>query len=49
MSVTKATRTAIRTIARHCPALGDHLATSVHTGRFCSYAPLAEAPPAWTL
>ena len=49
VSVTKATRTAIRTIARHCPALGDHLAASVHTGRFCSYAPPGQAPPAWSL
>ena len=48
VSVTKATRTAIRTIARHCPALGDHLAASVRTGRFCSYAPPGEAPPAWS-
>jgi hypothetical protein len=48
VSVTKATRTAIRTIARHCPALGDHLVASVHTGRFCSYAPPGEAPPTWS-
>jgi hypothetical protein len=49
VSVTKATRTAIRTIGRHCPALGDHLAASIHTGRFCSYAPPGETPPAWSL
>jgi hypothetical protein len=49
VSVTKATRTAIRTVGRHCPALGDHLAASVRTGRFCSYAPPGEAPPAWSL
>ena len=49
VSVTKATRTAIRTIGRHCPALGDHLTASVHTGRFCSYAPPGETPPAWSL
>jgi tetratricopeptide (TPR) repeat protein len=49
VSVTKATRTAIRTVGRHCPALGDHLAASVRTGRFCSYAPPGEAPPAWLL
>jgi tetratricopeptide (TPR) repeat protein len=48
VSVTKATRSAIRTVARHCPALGDHLAASVRTGRFCSYAPPGEAPPAWS-
>jgi hypothetical protein len=49
VSVTKATRTAIRTIGRHCPALGDHLAAAIHTGRFCSYAPPGETPPAWSL
>jgi tetratricopeptide (TPR) repeat protein len=49
VSVTKATRTAIRTVGRHCPALGEHLAASVRTGRFCSYAPPGEAPPAWSL
>jgi tetratricopeptide (TPR) repeat protein/energy-coupling factor transporter ATP-binding protein EcfA2 len=49
VSVTKATRTAIRTIGRHCPALGEHLTASIHTGRFCSYAPPGETPPAWSL
>jgi pyruvate/2-oxoglutarate dehydrogenase complex dihydrolipoamide acyltransferase (E2) component len=49
VSVTKATRTAIRTIGRHCPALGEHLAASIRTGRFCSYAPPGEAPPTWSL
>jgi eukaryotic-like serine/threonine-protein kinase len=49
VSVTKATRTAIRMIGRHCPALGQHLTVSVHTGRFCSYAPPGETPPAWSL
>jgi eukaryotic-like serine/threonine-protein kinase len=49
VSVTKATKTAIRTVGKHCPALGDHLAASIRTGRFCSYAPPGEAPPAWSL
>jgi hypothetical protein len=35
-------------IARQCPALGDHLAASVRTGRYCSYAPPGEAPPTWS-
>jgi tetratricopeptide (TPR) repeat protein len=48
VSVTKAIRKALRTIARQCPALGDHLAASVRTGRYCSYAPPAEAPPTWS-
>jgi tetratricopeptide (TPR) repeat protein len=49
VSVTKAIRAAIRTVGKQCPALGDHLAASVRTGRFCSYAPPGEPPPAWSL
>jgi hypothetical protein len=49
VSVTKAIRKAVRMIARQCPALGDHLAASVRTGRYCCYAPPGEAPPAWSL
>jgi tetratricopeptide (TPR) repeat protein len=49
VSVTKAIRKAVRTTASQCPALGDHLAASVRTGRYCSYAPPGEAPPAWSL
>jgi hypothetical protein len=48
VSVTKAIRKAVRTTAGQCPALGDHLAASVRTGRYCSYAPPGEAPPAWS-
>jgi hypothetical protein len=48
VSVTKAIRKAVTMIARHCPALGDHLAASVRTGRYCSYAPPGEAPPTWS-
>jgi tetratricopeptide (TPR) repeat protein len=48
VSVTKAIRKAVRTTAGPCPALGDHLAASVRTGRYCSYAPPGEAPPAWS-
>jgi hypothetical protein len=49
VSVTKAIRTAIRTIGRESPELGAHLAASIRTGRFCSYAPPGEAPPRWAL
>jgi eukaryotic-like serine/threonine-protein kinase len=49
VSVTKAIRTTIRAIDKYCPALGAHLAASIHTGRFCSYAPPGEAPPHWAL
>jgi type II secretory pathway predicted ATPase ExeA len=49
VSVTKAIRSAIRTVERHSPALAEHLATSVRTGQFCSYAPPGQAPPQWQL
>jgi non-specific serine/threonine protein kinase len=49
VSVTKAIRTAIKTVGRHDPALGAHLAASIRTGRFCSYAPPGEAPSQWRL
>lgn len=49
VSVTKAIKSAIKTVARECPALGVHLASSIQTGRFCSYAPPGEVPPAWSL
>jgi tetratricopeptide (TPR) repeat protein len=48
VSVTKAIRKAVRTTASQCPALGDHLAASVRTGRYCCYAPPGEAPPTWS-
>jgi predicted ATPase/class 3 adenylate cyclase len=49
VSVTKAIRAAIKSIDRHSPELGAHLTASIHTGRFCSYAPPGEAPPRWSL
>jgi hypothetical protein len=48
VSVTKAIRSAIKAIERHNRALGAHLGASIHTGRFCSYAPPGERPPRWT-
>ena len=38
-------RSAVKQIQRAHPALGHHLAHSVRTGTFCSYAP--EDPPVW--
>ena len=49
VSVTKAIRSAIKTIERHSPALGEHLTASIRTGQFCSYAPPGELPPRWRL
>jgi len=49
ISVTKAIRTAIGLIDRHCPDLGDHFKASIQTGRFCSYATRGAPPPNWSL
>jgi tetratricopeptide (TPR) repeat protein len=49
VSVTKAIRTAIRTIGKHDPALAAHLTAAIRTGRLCSYAPPGETPPRWAL
>jgi tetratricopeptide (TPR) repeat protein len=49
VSVTKAIKGAVRTISIECPGLGEHLSASIHTGRFCSYAPPAREPPVWVL
>jgi tetratricopeptide (TPR) repeat protein len=49
ISVTKAIRTAIRLIDKHCPALGAHFEASIQTGRYCSYATPGAPPPSWSL
>jgi len=49
VSVTKAIKAAVRTVSEDCPALGEHLARSIRTGRFCSYAPPGREPPVWDL
>jgi AAA ATPase domain len=49
ISVTKAIRTAIRLIDKHCPELAAHFEASIHTGRSCSYATPGERPPSWSL
>jgi non-specific serine/threonine protein kinase len=47
LNVTRAIRTAIANLARANPALGRHLASTVHTGRYCSYTPDPRAPITW--
>ena len=47
VNVTKGIRTAIKLAGRESAALEEHLTASIHTGRFCSYAPPGEAPPRW--
>jgi eukaryotic-like serine/threonine-protein kinase len=49
ISVTKAIRTAIRLIDKHCPELAAHLEASIQTGRSCSYATPGAPPPSWSL
>lgn len=49
VSVTKAIRGAVRAISAECPDLGEHLAASLRTGRFCMYAPPGHEPPTWNL
>ena len=49
VSVTIAIKAAVRAVSEDCPALGEHLAASISTGRFCSYAPPGREPPVWDL
>ncbi len=44
INVTRALRRAVRSIAAHDAALGDHLTASVKTGMFCSYQPVSHPP-----
>jgi tetratricopeptide (TPR) repeat protein len=48
-AVTKAIKAAIARIARHHPALGDHLSHAVRTGTFCVYSPYPAASVTWRL
>jgi hypothetical protein len=48
-TVTHRLRAVIRRIAHHYPGLGDHLATRVRTGTFCSYQPDPEHPIVWAV
>ena len=45
LNATRTTRDAITRIARRCPSLGEHLATTVRTGHRCSYEP--DVPISW--
>jgi hypothetical protein len=49
LNVTRAIRAAIANLARANSALGRHLAATVRTGRYCSYAPDPRAPITWEL
>lgn len=47
VNATRVIRAAIERIEQHHPALGDHLASTIRTGAFCSYDPSRQdmAPP----
>jgi hypothetical protein len=45
VAITRRIRSAIAQIAKHHPALGEHLASSVTTGYFCAYRPAGAAAP----
>jgi hypothetical protein len=47
VSVTRAIKLALRKLGAHHPALGQHLATTIKTGAYCSYAPDARMPITW--
>ena len=49
LNVTRAIRAAMANLARANPALGAHLAATIRTGRYCSYAPDPRAPITWEL
>ena len=44
MNITRAIKLALRRINEHHPVLGQHLATTLKTGAYCSYTP--NPPPA---
>jgi hypothetical protein len=47
LNTTRAIRTAMANLARANPALGQHLASAIRTGRYCSYIPDPRAPITW--
>jgi hypothetical protein len=47
VNVTRAIKIALRKIDEHHPALGQHLATTIKTGAYCSYTPDIRLPITW--
>ena len=47
LNATRAIRAAIANVARVHPSLGRHLASTIRTGRYCSYTPDPRVPIAW--
>jgi hypothetical protein len=47
VNVTRAIKLALRKITEHHPALGQHVATTIKTGVYCSYTPDPRLPIMW--
>jgi non-specific serine/threonine protein kinase len=47
VNITRAVKTALRKISEHHPVLGQHLATTIRTGTYCSYTPDTRLPVMW--
>jgi tetratricopeptide (TPR) repeat protein len=47
VNITRAIKIALRKISEHHPALGQHLATTIKTGAYCSYTPDVRLPITW--
>jgi len=47
MNITRTIKIALRKIAEHHPPLGQHLATTIKTGVYCSYTPDTRLPITW--
>ena len=47
LTVTKGIKAALEKIRASDPSLGQHLATSIKTGYFCSYTPDPQRPITW--
>ncbi len=47
VNITRAIKIALRKISEHHPTLGQHLATTIKTGAYCSYTPDVRMPITW--
>jgi hypothetical protein len=47
LNVTRAIRAAMRNLARANPSLGEHLSSTIRTGRYCAYTPDPRAEISW--
>jgi tetratricopeptide (TPR) repeat protein len=49
LNATRAIRSALANLTREHPSLGQHLAATIRTGRYCSYTPDPRTPVAWEI